>query len=372
MTRALRILCSLTVASAVALALAAPATAGRHGSGRSVGEPTTIASGLAGPLQLEVGKHGILVGQSFAATVSRVGWDGTVTNLTTDDTGVDGVAAAGRGSVAYTNRSGLDSEELVAEVNIWHPDGTTETLADIAAWETANNPDAGNVYGFSDLSDECLAQVPPDFQPYSGAIDAHPYALLRTRGGWYVADAGVNAILKVSDRGRVSTVYVFKPQPATVTAEIAEAFGMPDCVVGESYAFEPVPTDVEYDRRGGLVVSLLPGGPEDASLGARGSVVRIALKGHHDHRAKGHVGWGRGHARVLASGFLGAANVAVDERGRVYVSELFANQISVVRGGRGVPVASVPSPAGLEYSRGSLVASTDVFANGSIVRMRLR
>ena len=75
---------------------------------------------------------------------------------------------------------------------------------------------------------------------------------------------------------------------------------------------------------------------------------------------------------MLASGFLGAANVAVDERGRVYVSELFANQISVVRGGRGVPVASVPSPAGLEYSRGWLVASTDVFANGSIVRMRLR
>ena len=49
----------------------------------------------------------------------------------------------------------------------------------------------------------------------------------------------------------------------------------PACVVGEEYAFEPVPTDVEFGPDGWLYVSSLPGGPEDASLGARGAVFRV-------------------------------------------------------------------------------------------------
>jgi hypothetical protein len=372
MSRALRILCSLAAATAVSLAGAVPAVAGGHRSGGSVGDPAQIATGLVGPLQLDVGRHGdVVVGQSFAALLSIVHPDGTVDTLTQDPVGVDGVAA-GRGSIAYTTRSGLDSGPLVAEVKLWHADGTTETIADIAAWEAANNVDAGNQYGFQGLDDECLAQVPPDFQPYSGAIDAHPYALLRTRGGWFVADAGVNAILKVTDDGDVSPVYVFKPQNAVVSADVAAAFGLPDCVAGATFAFEPVPTDVEYDRHGGLVASLLPGGPEDASLGARGSVVRIKLHGHHDRRGTRHgLGWGHGHARTVASGFLGATNVAVGPRGRIYVSELFGNQISVIGRGGATPLVSVPSPAGLEYHRGSLIASTDVFGAGNIVSIRL-
>lgn len=372
MSRALRILCSVAAATALALVGSVPAVAGGHGHGQPAGDPVQVASGLAGPLQLDVTSHGkILVGQSFASLLSVVGKDGTVTDLTHDPVSVEGVAA-GRRSVAYTTRTGLGVEPLVAELKVWHPDGTTDTVADIAAWEAANNPDAVNEYGFQGLDASCLAQVPAEFQPYSGQVDAHPYALLPTRGGWYVADAGVNAILKVTYDGDVSTVYVFKPQSVAVSAEVAAAFGLPDCVAGATFAFEPVPTDVEYDGRGNLVASLLPGGPEDASLGARGSVVRIKLHGHHDHRAKGHgLGWGRGHASTVASGFLGATNVAVDGHGRIYVAELFGNQISVIRRGGVSPLVSVPSPAGLEYHRGSLVASTDVFAAGNIVRIRL-
>lgn len=377
MTRALRILSSLAAATALTVGGALPAVAGGHGSGSAsgaVGDPEQLATGLVGPLQLDVTRDGrVVVGQSFAALLSVVDQDGGVTNLTQDPVGVDGVAA-GRGLVAYTTRSGLDGGPLVAQVNVWRPDGTTRTIADVAAWEAAHNPDAGNHYGFQGLTDECIAQLPPDMPlaPYSGQVDAHPYALLPTRGGWFVADAGVNAILKVSWNGDIEPVYVFKPQPAVVSAEVAAGLGLPDCVAGATFNFEPVPTDVEYDGRGALVASLLPGGPEDASLGARGSVVRITLHGHHDRRASKHaIGWGRGHCGVVASGFLGATNVAVDPRGRIYVSELFGNQISVIGRGGARPLLSVPSPAGLEYSRGSLVASTDVFAAGNLVRIRL-
>jgi hypothetical protein len=125
-------------------------------------------------------------------------------------------------------------------------------------------------------------------------------------------------------------------------------------VVGAVYAAEPVPTDVEVTRSGRLVVSSLPGGPEDASLGARGRVVRIGSAG----------------TKVLAKGFLGATNVALGRHGTVYVAEVFGNRVSAIRrSGQVRTVAEVPSPAGVEFARGTLYASVDVFANGSIVTL---
>ncbi len=56
-----------------------------------------------------------------------------------------------------------------------------------------------------------------------------------------------------------------------VTKESAAALELPDCVVGVTYAFEPVPTDVEVGKDGYLYVTTLPGGPESPALGARGS-----------------------------------------------------------------------------------------------------
>ncbi len=74
--------------------------------------------------------------------------------------------------------------------------------------------------------------------------------------------------------------------------------GAPNCVVGVRYAFEPVPTDVERDGQGNLWVSVLPGGPEDPSLGARGAVYKINKHGT---------------VRRIHGGFVGATNLAVKE-----------------------------------------------------------
>ncbi|HEV7653821.1 MAG TPA: hypothetical protein VGP36_03665 [Mycobacteriales bacterium] len=61
-----------------------------------------------------------------------------------------------------------------------------------------------------------------------------------------------------------------------------------------------------------LVVSLLPGGPEDPSLGARGSVVSVNPR--------------NGNATRLATGIAGATDIALGDHGRIFVSQLFAGQ----------------------------------------------
>ena len=111
---------------------------------------------------------------------------------------------------------------------------------------------------------------------YTGVKDSHPYQVEALPGGsWAVAEAAGNAILRVNKLGRISTIAVLPRQAITFTQKMADALGAPDCVVGVKYGFEPVPTDVERDRTGNLWVSLLPGGPEDPSLGARGAVYKI-------------------------------------------------------------------------------------------------
>ena len=353
---------SVAAAGACALVLAVPTSAP---ASPVVSDP--IVSGLIGPLQIDLGYRGkIYVAQAFSGTLTRVNWDGTTEDLLTEPTGVDGVASGRRG-VAYTT---TDFEEATRSslVKLRKPNGTVKTVADLWPYEQRKNPDGGKTYGFLDLTEECAAEVdalpPPEEgppvsgRPYRGIEDSHPYALANDgRGGWYVADAGMNAIMHVSKRGHISTVAVLPRQPVEVTAEGAAALGMPECTVGSTFAFESVPTDVEVARGGKLIVSLLPGGPENPSLGARGSVYKVKL------------GWGghhRGHGRHsgvkrIAGGFLGATNVALDDRGRIYVTELFGGKVSVIKHGHVSTLAELPNPAGVEYKRGKVYVSYDVF-----------
>ncbi|HET6562304.1 MAG TPA: hypothetical protein VFG72_10550 [Marmoricola sp.] len=69
----------------------------------------------------------------------------------------------------------------------------------------------------------------------------------------------------------------------------------------------------------------LPGGPEDPSHGARGWVVNVNPWTHR-----------RG---TIGRGILGATNLAVGHHGKVYVTELFGNRVSVLEHGRPHAVA---------------------------------
>ena len=340
-------------AGATALALVIPAQA--HASPA----PETIVQGLAGPLQFDVGAGGqIYVGQDFAGTLTKVRLDGSTTDLVSrPGTEIAGVASRGYDVVFTSSNGGETTPATKTALERRFANGTVHTIANLLKFEQTHNPDAGNVYGFRNLSTSCANQLPAEIGPasYTGVIDSHPYAVANAPdGGWYVADAAGNDILKVSPSGDVSVVFVFRPQPTTITADAAAANGLPACTVGKVYAFEPVPTDVEVKSNGSLIVSLLPGGPEDPSLGARGKVLRVALDGEF---------------ATLADGLAGATNVAIGAGGRVYVTELFANRVSVIQNHAVTTVADLPSPAGVEYANGTLYVSTDVFGNGSIVKI---
>jgi hypothetical protein len=62
-----------------------------------------------------------------------------------------------------------------------------------------------------------------------------------------------------------------------------------------------------------------------------------------------------------------AALSAPGPGGKVYVSQLFGQRISVVQDGVVTPVADVADPAAVEFHGGTLYAGVDVFGTGSIV-----
>jgi hypothetical protein len=348
--------------STAVLAMTAAATAAALAVGPAAAAPTVsdpIVEGLAGPLQIDVTKKGIYVGQSFAGLLTKVGHNGSTTDLASEPGEIAGVSA-GKHGVAYTFTQ-YDEETgapLAAQLKLRKPSGKTVVVADLKRFEEKRNPDAHQQYGFVGLPKYCAEQVPNEIggQPYGGIVESHPYAIANAPGGgWYVADAAGNDILKVTKHGKVKVVYLAKPQKYVVTADAAAGLGLPDCTVGHPYYFEGVPTDVEVGKHGKLYVSLLPGGPESLELGARGSVVLVNLGKHRSYK--------------IGTGFLGATNLAVGPRGKVYVTELFGNKLSVLRHGHVRTVAELPMPAGVEYFKGKLYVATNVFENGQIVKV---
>ncbi|QTE28927.1 ScyD/ScyE family protein [Pengzhenrongella sicca] len=321
-------------------------------------DPVTVAEGLAGPLSFAVGGRSTLyVGQAFsgALTVLAKGKD-PIDLVSSPGTDIAAVAVDHGG---LTWAESVFGEEGVLSAVVKHRTkrGVVSDRADLLAYELANNPDAGSTYGFQGLAPECAALVPPFLQSYTGLIDSHPYGAAIGRYGTYVADAGSNALLKIDYRGRVSTVAVLPGKTVQVTAEAAAALGIDACVVGADFILEPVPTDVEIGPDGKLYVTSLPGGPEDGSLGANGSLYRVNPQ--------------TGAVQLVATGFAGATGLAIAPNGTMYVAELFGGQVSAVsRYGTVTPFASLTEPAGLEWARGRLYVSTNVLTGpGSIVTL---
>jgi hypothetical protein len=359
-----------TVTAALLLtALAIPATAhaggggggggGGHGGGPTLSDP--IADGLAGPLQLTVHGSTIYVGQSFAGILTKITPHGTEDIAANPGGEIAGSAVDGWKSVVYTTRNGPPVGAPESSTLSRVRRGTTSVVADLLAYETENNPDGGVQYGFVEpLPADCAAQLPPELGPpsYTGLLDSHAYGVADASfGRTYVADAGANAILSVSSKGKVRTVAVLPPQPLLVTAENAAIIGLPECTIGLTYNFESVPTDVEVGRWGILYVTTLPGGPEDPSLGARGAVYAVNP-------------W-NGDVWQVASGLAGATNLAIGKHGSIYVAELFGGRVSKIVDGAPQTVIELTEPAGLEYANGKLYVSHDVFGSGKVSTIRL-
>ncbi|MGW9631777.1 ScyD/ScyE family protein [Agromyces sp. NPDC055520] len=349
----------ITAALAIGAMVAVAAPAGAAPNAPAAGPPTVLAEHLAGPLTFDVSASGVItVGQSFLGEVTRIA-GGTSTTLSQgpDSTGVSVLGS----TVTWSERAGDEQSIQGSWLKSNGPGGSTSI--DLLAWEQANNPDQGNWYGFESISDECAAKLPPFIMPrYSGLVDTHAYGTLSLRDATYVADAGMNAVLKVVG-DTVTTVAVLPPQPLVITdamravGEGPEPILLDECVVGLTFDAEPVPTDVEMGTDGMLYVSTLPGAP---GLGfPYGSVYRI------DPRS--------GDTQLLATGFAGATGLAVAPNGTVYVSEMFGGKVSAItRDGSVSTFAEVDSPAGVEWQSGKVIVSAGVFGDGQIVSYPVR
>ena len=119
-------------------------------------------------------------------------------------------------------------------VSIDEATGEMTLIADIGAYEIANNPDPN-------------------------AIDSNVYGMaLATDGMLYVADAGGNAVYKVDPgTSEFSVASVIPGIP--IPAEAAPPGGNP--ARGGALEIDPVPTGIGANPDGGVYVSLLSGGP---------------------------------------------------------------------------------------------------------------
>jgi hypothetical protein len=326
-------------------------------------EPTVLTTEVLAPFNLAVDDNDIYVADGFTSTVSKIRRTGLVPKATGPSPGdVAGLAVSDHAdALAYTTTSYTDGSATLTIKR-----GAQTVVADLSGFESRRNPDQGVHYGVRNPSQCVIDALEAMGAPvsYQGIVESHPYAVTAWRdSSWIVADAAGNDLLKVDAKGKVSRVAVLPAQPLKITSEIATQLGLPDCMVGVTYRFEAVPTDVEVGQDGMLYVTTLPGGPEDPSLGDRGSVYRVDP-------------W-TGKSTRVATGFAGATNLAVTPGGAIYVAELFAGQVSVIRNGQARPFMQLANALSVGWGGGHLYAGTlvpfDDLGNpagtGSVVRL---
>ncbi len=363
---------SVLVASAMVAALGTTATAQ---------EPMVevVADGLTNPRGLTVAADGSIyvaeagaggdecVSMSFAGSEQEVclGPTGAVTRITGDGVekvlegiistaagpeagGVSDVAIAADGSMYVIQNLGADPamregmpEALATSGWLLRAadDGTLEPVADVAAFESANDPDA----------------------EMGGEVDSNPYGITATDDGIVVADAGGNDVLLVGDDGSVSLLAVLAPTVHEFSAEALAAMGPPPEGEGEAppegdaeappaegmvpIPVQAVPTSVTVGPDGALYVGQLTGGPFPVG-GA--NVYRIEAGGEPE---------------VYATGFTNIMGLGFGPDGTLYVAEMVHEGLmTVFAGGEdGPPPIGAVMAVGPDGGEPTMVATGEQF-----------
>lgn len=346
-----------TVAAMATITLLATTMALMPAGEAAAPKPKPLAKNLVAPLSAAVDDDGTAyVTQNFAGLLSkaRPGKKAKTIYASKNGNEVGGVSVL-HGKLVFTETaSDAEGNPAKSWVKWINPRGKVRTLANVRAFENRRNPDKSITYGARGISAECAAQWPTDqFGPatYTGLTDSHPYATLQTdEGTVFVADAGMNAVLAISPRGRIRTLALTPPAPVEITAEIAQ-MGLPACAVGLTYYGESVPTDIALGGNGKLYVTTEGGGlGEQAPLGA---VYAVTLNS--------------GKVRKVVGELFAPVGIAVAANGTMYVSQLFGGEISRIKHGtkKVRTYAKANLPAAVEWTPRGLYATVDVLVGPS-------
>ncbi len=351
--------------------MSSPAGATGDGRGHGHGDPsgiTVVATGLEGPRQISDrdGGRRILVAEADAGRVSSVNpRNGRVTPVLTDlGAGlVQGVDRVRGQTLIAIGEPGPEEEgapppppaPFGTSVLLGSRGGQTPAvLNDLASFERDNNPDGQ-----------------PQFGDDGGPLDAlsNPYFVRAHRdGSALIADAGGNDVLFRTTKGDLK---LFRALPLITDGICAEVPNNDPTVFG----CDAVPTGIAY------------GNHDDVYVSALGALVPGAGRVFVYDWAK------RDPIRVI-DGLTGAAGVAVDRAGNVYVSELLegapedptnppegfdpatVGQIVKIAPDGTRTYAQVTMPAGLLIHQGKLYAAAwavagqlGIPAAGQIVRV---
>jgi hypothetical protein len=168
-------------------------------------------------------------GETFGPSAVAVGSDGTVWYT------VGGPAAG-----AADTRAKITGGEGIGKLYKLSADGTSTAVADLAAFESASNPDA---------------QQPGNELPDSNVNSV----VLTADGGAVVTDAGANDLLAVDNTGKISPLAVF---PVVFQAAPADPTVSPDPnATPAMIPMDPVPTSVAIGSDGAYYVGTLTGFP---------------------------------------------------------------------------------------------------------------
>lgn len=207
---------------------------------------------------------GILVADAYAGTVHEIrrGVASELASIPVPSTGaqfptgVNGLAAIGAGNFFATTGGG----DLAAGAKVWRvAPGGARMVADIEAFEQANDPDAFIGPRWKDQRCEATGG-------YTAGAQSNPYHLAALSGGEaLVADAAGNTLLSARTNGRIEVVAVFTPPVAGGGSSADAADWIPLFSLGDGTTcyVQPVPTSVAIGPDGAYYVGELTGATPD-------------------------------------------------------------------------------------------------------------
>ena len=315
--------------AALAMTVALPqASASGAGAGEAASQPgvEVIATGLNGPRELQIAPWGAFyVAEADVGRITQVEpWNGETNPIVSDLPTPQGVDLTNRGGTWIVTAASEPPEDSdgppppsstypsasLLFVDRWT--GKVTVVADLEAYELANNPDGQRQFGDDGAPLDALS---------------NPFYVLSRPGGVIIADGGGNDVLSVSYTGEIRTLFV----PPLVTTGACEGRENND---PEHAGCDTVPTGLAWAPDGSLYVSTLSG-----EAPGEGVVYQINPYS--------------GEVLSALRGFTSPLGVAVGDDGAVYVSE----------GLHGAPQGDGPPPAGFDpASVGRIVR---VAANGT-------